>query len=251
LVAVLLAALAVSALVDHGRSGGAVVPGATAAARVLGQTSGGGARGDGGSSPEALAELIAGGLAPPTGISHGGIAPPLTGAPDGEPPDDEGGETAIPLPPAPQVDTIALPEQVRPLSQLAAPVAFEACQYLGAVPLVFALGGVTGALPVDSAELLPYMKPLFDLCLVVGVPETDTRCQVDDQLDDGADVPEIPAALGLTVGEVIEGIPLPTPVGVFIDELEAIERLVLGPPAPGETDRFSDRLTEALACSQR
>jgi hypothetical protein len=118
--------------------------------------------------------------------------------------------------------------------------------------LAAALGGALGsAVPVSLADLLPYMTPLFDACLIVGVPDTETTCMVDEQIDDGADLPPVPVALGLTVGEVIEAIPIPTPMGVFIDEMAAFERLVLGPPKAGETDRFSDRLAAALDCSQQ
>ena len=262
LLAVVVVAIAVSVVVDHRRDGGPVVPGVALASqtgpssRPTGQQTGGaeppaalaGSSGDG-----AIGGDAGGGGEAPLGFPAPGLPPFTDGPGDGptdQPPGSDEG-TLIPVPPPPQVDAIELPPEVRPLSQLAAPVSFEACQYLGIIPLVFALGAVAGALPIPASDLLPYMKPLFDLCLVVGVPETDTTCQFDKQIDDGANVPEIPAVLGLTVGEVIEAIPLPTPIGLLIDELEALERLVLGPPPRGDDSRFSDRLTEALVCSQR
>ena len=249
LVVALLAAW-VSVAVDHRRSGGPVLPGAQAAARVLG---GGTSAGEQGSSiAEQLAALVTGG-SPLSGAAVPVIAAFTPASSDGggeSPPPDEAPEVPnfeVPLVPGGQ-----LPPEVRPLTQLAAPLGAEACQYLGLIPLAAALGGALGsAAPVSLADLLPYMRPIFDACLVIGVPDTETSCALDEQVDDGADVPPIPAALGLTVGEVIEGVPLPTPLGVFIDEMEAFERLALGPPAPGESDRFSDRLEAAFECSQR
>ena len=249
LLAVALVAALVSVAVDHRRDGGPILPSAQAASRVLGGTT---STGDAPPSiATQIAELLTGGgaiaapavpvlAAAPTTATDGGDTPP----PD-EPPE-------VPGFPVPLVPGGQLPPEVRPLTQLAAPLGAEACQYLGLIPLAAALGGALGsAAPVSLADLLPYMRPLFDACLVIGVPETETSCALDEQIDDGADLPPIPAALGLTVGEVIEGVPLPTPLGVFIDEMEAFERLALGPPAPGETDRFSDRLEAALECSQR
>jgi hypothetical protein len=198
-----------------------------------------------------IAELVTGGgpLTGSGGPAFEVAAPAPSGGGEAAPPDEA---PEVPGFPVPLVPGGQLPPEVRPLTQLAAPVGAEACQYLGLIPLAAALGGALGsAAPVSLADLLPYMRPLFDACLVIGVPDTETSCALDEQIDDGADVPPIPAALGLTVGEVIEGVPLPTPLGVFIDEMEAFERLALGPPAPGETDRFSDRLEAALECSQR
>jgi hypothetical protein len=250
LVVVLLAA-AVSVGVDHRRGGGPVLPGARAAARVLADRSGAG--GGAGPTAAAIAELVtgqAGGFAGGSGSRElaSGPAP----ASDGGSPNVPDEAPVVPEPPPVQLPTVPVPEQIRPLTQLAAPLGAQACQYLGLLPLAAALGGALGgAAPVSLADLLPYMRPLFDACLVIGVPYTETRCQVDNQIDDGTDVPPIPAALGLTVGEVIQAIPLPTPMGVLIDEMVAFERLALGPPKPGEAPRFSDRLLAALDCSQR
>jgi hypothetical protein len=249
LVVVLLAAL-VSVAVDHRRDGGPVLPSAQSASRVVGGGTTGGEQDS--TMAEQLAALVTGG-GPLSGAAVPVVAA-FTAAPSdgaGEvPPPDEPPE--VPSFPVPFVPGGQLPPEVRPLTQLAAPLGAEACQYLGLIPLAAALGGALGsAVPVSLADLLPYMRPIFDACLIIGVPDTETSCALDEQIDDGADVPPIPAALGLTVGEVIEGVPLPTPLGVFIDEMEAFERLALGPPAPGETDRFSDRLEAAFDCSQR
>jgi hypothetical protein len=250
LIAVALVAALVSAAVDHRRGGGPVLPSAQTAARVRAErTAGGGASAD--TSVGAIIDRLIGEVAAPPSF---GRAPVSTGASGGEsgevPPPDEAPE--IPTPPIPLVPGGQLPSEVRPLTQLSAPLGAEACQYLGLIPLAAALGGALGsAAPVSLADLLPYMRPLFDACLIVGVPDTETSCQFDEQVDDGADIPPIPAALGLTVGEVIQGVPVPTPMGVFIDEMKEFELLVLGPPKPGEADRFSDRLSDALSCSQR
>jgi hypothetical protein len=249
LLAVALVAALVSVAVDHRRDGGPVLPAAQAASQVLGDRSAGG---DAGSTlADQIADLVTGGglaLGPALPSAAAASAAPAGGG-DGPPPDEP---PEVPSFPVPLVPGGQLPPEVRPLTQLAAPLGAEACQYLGLIPLAAALGGALGsAAPVSLADLLPYMRPLFDACLIIGVPDTETSCTLDEQIDDGADVPPIPAALGLTVGEVIEGVPLPTPLGVFIDEMEAIERLALGPPAPGEPDRFSDRLQAAFECSQR
>ena len=249
LLAVALIAALVSVAVDHRRDGGPVLPSAQAASQVLGGSTSSGAPAP--SIANQIADLLTGGGAIAAPAVPVFSAAPSSGAGDGDaPPPDEPPE--VPGFPVPLVPGGQLPPEVRPLTQLAAPLGAEACQYLGLIPLAAALGGALGsAAPVSLADLLPYMRPLFDACLVIGVPETETSCALDEQVDDGADLPPIPAALGLTVGEVIEGVPLPTPLGVFIDEMEAFERLALGPPAPGETDRFSDRLEAALECSQR
>jgi hypothetical protein len=247
LVLVLLATGLVSATVDHRRGGGPVLPAAQAASRVLGQRQTAG----GGLTTEAVTELVTGGrsllaasgplIAPPSTDTTGGSEAPEV--PD-EPPE-------IPEPPVPLVPGGQLPPEVKPLTKLTAPVGAEACQYLGLIPLAVALGGALGSAPVSLEDLLPYMGPLFDACLVIGVPDTQTDCATDQQIDDGADLPPIPAALGLTVGETIQAIPIPTPMGVFIDELKAVERLALGPPEDGGPPRFSDRVEAALACSTR
>ena len=247
LLVVLIAAGLVSIAVDHRRDGGPVLRGAQAAARVLGGATAPEAGGAG--LAQAVADLVTGG---PTAAPSGPVlvAGPPSAGPDTPPqvPEDEPPE--VPEPPPVELPGFDVPDEVRPLTNLTAPLGAEACQYLGLLPLAAALSGALGA-PVSAADLLPYMQPLFDACLVIGVPVTETDCAIDQQIDDGADVPPIPAALGLTVGEVIEGVPVPTPLGVFIDEMEAVERLILGPPAEGEAPRFSDRLEAALACSQR
>jgi hypothetical protein len=249
LVLVLLATGLVSAAVDHRRGGGRVLPAAQTASRVLGQQQTAGGSGAG-LTTEAITELVTGGssllaasgpLIAPAAPAPGGDEAPFV--PD-EPPE-------IPEPPVPLVPGGQLPPAVKPLTQLSAPLGAEACQYLGLIPLAVALGGALGGAPVSLEDLLPYMGPLFDACLVVGVPDTETDCAVDQQIDDGADLPPVPAALGLTVGETIEAIPVPTPMGVFIDEMKAVELLALGPPKDGEAPRFSDRLEAALACSTR
>lgn len=248
---VLLVAAAVSVGVDHRRDGGPVLPSAArAAASVLGQQTTGA---PGGAAPlaAAVADLVTGAGSDSFSASGEVASGPAPTPDDGGPnvPDEP---PNVPEPPPVQVPTLPIPEPVKPLTHLAAPVGAQACQYLGVLPLAVALGGALGSvpLPVGLADLLPYMQPLYDACLVVGVPVTETRCQIDNRIDDGTDLPPVPVALGLTVGEVIEGVPVPTPMGVFIDEMEALERLVLGPPQPGEAPRFSDRLEAALQCSQ-
>jgi hypothetical protein len=132
---------------------------------------------------------------------------------------------------------------------LASPLSFFACQYFGLVPLVAALGGALGS-PVPLTDLLPYMAPLFNACLVPGVPVSETTCALDKQLDDGAQLPEVPVALDLTLGEIVQGVPVPKPEGLVVDEVTQVEHTALGPAAAG-SGRPSDALIGALDCTQR
>jgi hypothetical protein len=109
----------------------------------------------------------------------------------------------------PPLVTPPLPAELAPLAAAIAPVATYGCSGLGLASVVVAVVAQSAqGVPVE--KVLPYLAPVVTVCAAFPIPPTHTVC--------ASDVPLIVDVGGLTKGPPI--------LGLGIDQLEAVERLL-------------------------
>jgi hypothetical protein len=143
----------------------------------------------------------------------------------------------VELPDPPQIPVIPIPEQVDPVLGLLSPVGNPVCGTLGLGLALSSLLSGSAPLPIDTAELLPYLGPIFLTCGYIPIVEAPNICELDNQVKAAVSA-QLPLPL-----------PIPGPIGTALDQINAVILMVEGLTGQDLPVNPVDILAEPLDCT--